>query len=185
MDAALKMLSLQLRLRSWGKRSDLSFHLYILYHEKKNPHFNGCTNHFLGYLRDTAGEFWRSRNSFVPLTAAGAGGKTSTNAVICHFFQAIASWPTSLPVPRHQEMRQDTCSKVSHSRLVFKKHFEHLGFTNRPLRLSSRLFFQVASLSFWFLHKVLLAFLLGNSHVFLVFWLKGFHEKKPTGIQVL
>lgn len=68
--------------------------------KKKNTWFQWLgTNQFLGCPRDTIGQFWHSRNSFVLLPTSGARGKPSTNAVIRHPFQTLLLWPISLPVP--------------------------------------------------------------------------------------
>lgn len=39
------------------------------------------------YLSDTVGKFWHSEIIFVLLLASGAHRKTSTSAVICHYFK--------------------------------------------------------------------------------------------------
>lgn len=95
-------LHLKLKLHGSGKGWDLSPH--VSWHEKHR--FQWLDKSVPGYLSYTMGEFWHF-SSFVLLPASEAHGKTSANAVICHLFQTTALWPTSLPVPRHQEMRQD------------------------------------------------------------------------------
>lgn len=62
------------------------------------------------YLSDTVGKFWHSEIIFVLLLASGAHRKTSTSAVICHYFKRQCY--DLLPF-LFQEMKQDTCKSFS------------------------------------------------------------------------